>query len=210
MTTYATLQTDVAAWLARTDLTAQIPSFIRLCENEIRRVVRVLEMQVDATLTIPDTGQLALPADFLGFRHVAGSGVPDAEINYVSPDRFHELRINRSAFSGVIPKSFYTIESGNIILQPAPGSGETVDLDTSYFQAFPILTAPTDTNWLLTNHFDIYLYGSIRAAYEFIRNRELEDHYHTKFALMVKELHRSENRKMRSGGPKERRSVFAP
>lgn len=51
MTTYATLKSDIAGWLLRDDLTAAIPSFIRLAEAAIRRDVRIRQMLKVSTLT---------------------------------------------------------------------------------------------------------------------------------------------------------------
>jgi len=45
ITDYASLQAEVAGWLARADLTSQIPTFIQLAEARFNRDVRVREMQ---------------------------------------------------------------------------------------------------------------------------------------------------------------------
>ena len=44
LTTYAELQTAVANYLARTDLTSQIPDFIYIAETRLRRQLRINEM----------------------------------------------------------------------------------------------------------------------------------------------------------------------
>ena len=41
---YATLQTTIASYLARNDLTATIPEFIRLAENRLSRDLRIRQM----------------------------------------------------------------------------------------------------------------------------------------------------------------------
>ena len=48
-TTYATLQATIASYLARTDLTVQIPEFIRLAENRLVRDLRIRQMIKVAT-----------------------------------------------------------------------------------------------------------------------------------------------------------------
>lgn len=48
---YATLQAAVAAWLARADLTSQIPTFIQLAEADLNRQVRTRQMQTLVTGT---------------------------------------------------------------------------------------------------------------------------------------------------------------
>ena len=46
ITNYTTLQSTIADYLARTDLTAQIPTFIQLCENRLRRDLRLILVTV--------------------------------------------------------------------------------------------------------------------------------------------------------------------
>ena len=49
LTNYSDLKTSVANYLARTDLTDQIPDFIRLAEYRMRREVRIRQMLKSAT-----------------------------------------------------------------------------------------------------------------------------------------------------------------
>ena len=65
-TTYTALKASVAAYLARTDLTDQIPDFITFAENRLRRELRIRQMlkTVTATTTAAD-GTVGLPTDFL-------------------------------------------------------------------------------------------------------------------------------------------------
>ena len=49
--TYADLQTAIAAWVNRTDLTAVIPDFVTLAEERMNRHLRVRQMEVAMPLT---------------------------------------------------------------------------------------------------------------------------------------------------------------
>lgn len=204
MTDYATLQTRIAQRAHRSSLTALVPSFIQTAEQMINRKVRVMEMQQSGTLTVPAAGSVALPDRFLGFRHVAlsiAAGLGNtAECNYMPPDQFHEKRINSTIFSGSTRDAFYTIEGGNVLLLPTPASGNTSVLDVSYWQGFPTLDGVTNTtNWLLTNHFNIYLWAALADLYDHTQDVAAEAKYMGKFEYDVNELHRSERRKARSG-----------
>ena len=64
---YSNLQTSIANWLARDDLTVEIPDFIALCEAEFNRELRIRSMETTETVTI-DAEQEALPTGFLGVR----------------------------------------------------------------------------------------------------------------------------------------------
>lgn len=48
---YSTLQAGIAAWLARADLSSQIPTFIQLGEARINRELRSRQMQTLVTGT---------------------------------------------------------------------------------------------------------------------------------------------------------------
>ncbi len=67
ITTYSELQSAVADWLNRSDLTARIPDFITLAETRINRDLRAREQQVIATANV-DTPFFAIPGDFLEFK----------------------------------------------------------------------------------------------------------------------------------------------
>ena len=43
---YNSLKQTIAGYLARTDLTAQIPDFIELAETRLRRVLRLLHLMM--------------------------------------------------------------------------------------------------------------------------------------------------------------------
>ena len=52
LTNYADLQATIAQYLARSDLTDQIPTFIRLAEDRLRRELRIRPMLKVATATL--------------------------------------------------------------------------------------------------------------------------------------------------------------
>ena len=68
-TNYATLKTTIANYLARTDLTDQIPEFIRLAEDRLRRDLRIRPMLKVATAsTTAGDATVSLPSDFLAMK----------------------------------------------------------------------------------------------------------------------------------------------
>jgi hypothetical protein len=78
ISTYAELQTAVANFLARSDLTAQIPDFIALAEGRMSRELetRSQEKRATATLTTGDEF-IALPTDMREIREVKLKHKPD-------------------------------------------------------------------------------------------------------------------------------------
>ena len=68
-TSYTTLKSTIADYLARSDLTTQIPDFIRLAEERLRRDLRIRQMLKVATAnTIADDSTVSLPSDFLAMK----------------------------------------------------------------------------------------------------------------------------------------------
>jgi hypothetical protein len=159
ISTYAELQTAVQNWLDNTNTlpAARVEEFIALAEADINRRLRTREMLTTATGTTATT--ITLPADYGsmlslsvtegGYEHVLAQMDADAAIE---------------AYYGYgtgIPQHF-VVEGGVIRLYPAPGGAQTYTL--RYYARVPALTALAPTNWLLTAHPDVYLFGSLVQA----------------------------------------------
>jgi hypothetical protein len=145
--TYAELKTAVANWLHRSDLTTQIPDFIALCEADVRRDLRVREMEDSTSVALTST-ELALPTGFLEARQVT---LKDIVVDYVLPQQFTPISDDTTYQ--------YTVKGTNFVFQTTSG---TVKVD--FYKGFAAFSADGDTNWLLTNHPDAYLFGSLAWA----------------------------------------------
>ena len=65
-TNYSDLKTEIANYLGRSDLTSQIPTFIRLAEERLARDLRTRHMlKVSQATMTADDSTVALPSDFL-------------------------------------------------------------------------------------------------------------------------------------------------
>ena len=88
-TSYTDLKSTVADYLARSDLTTQIPDFITLAENRLRRDLRLRQMlKVVTTAMTAGDGTVALPSDFLAMRDLHLETNPVSAIEYQSPSNF--------------------------------------------------------------------------------------------------------------------------
>ena len=172
--TYSSLQTAVTDWLARADLTTNIPDFILLFENEVNRSLRVRQMEAVTALTpLTTSGDYSLPSDYLTRRRVTWTGTPNRVLEYVAPDILYTLHpiINNVNDTAGIP-SMFTIERNSFIVRPLDAgstSTSTSLIELDYYQQIPALASQgsTGTNWLLTNWPDIYLAGAMTEAYVF-------------------------------------------
>src|SRR3569833_4709674 len=113
LATYADLQTQVATWLHRDDLTAYIPDFITLFEAAAARRLRVRPMETTATLT-PSSGSVALPTDYLAWRRLTWTGSTRVDLSYVHPTILQPY----FADTPVDTPSMFTIEGSNILIRP--------------------------------------------------------------------------------------------
>jgi hypothetical protein len=153
--TYSGLQTEVASYLGRSDLTDKIKTFVALAEKRFNRELRlrIMETKNDALVTVAGTSYVALPSDFREMRQVSVSGNLPTMLSYITPD---QLTV-RLADTGK-PDS-YTVIGEKLYFAPVPDAVYTLSL--TYYAAVAALSDAAPTNALLTNHPDIYLYGAL-------------------------------------------------
>jgi hypothetical protein len=71
LSTFSELKTEIADYLDRSDLTSQIPTFIRLAEARMNRGLRIRLMETVKVITaIPDIKRYPLPSDYLQLRTI--------------------------------------------------------------------------------------------------------------------------------------------
>lgn len=153
--TYTDLQAELGNWLDHSLFSARYPTFIHLFEATANRKLRVKEMEALATLTPAVDGTVALPSDYLAYRRCTWTGSARNELRYVQPSYLQAAYPTRPAD---VPR-FFSIE--NLTLKVMPLDSTPVEL--GYFQKIPTL-ASNPTNWLLTAHPDLYLFGSMVEA----------------------------------------------
>lgn len=202
MTTYATLKSDIAGWVLRDDLTSAIPTFVRLAEASIRRDVRVRAMIRTNTLTL--TAQSTpLPEDYLEMVRVVRDAASDWALSYMPPEALYSNTVYRD--SGT--PAFYTVEGTDFVTAP-DGTGS--DLLLSYYRAFTALSNDTDTNWLLTNAYDIYLYGALTHAAPYIKDDERVALWNAGYNNAVTMVNRADRRSAFAGAPLAIKAVSGP
>jgi hypothetical protein len=154
---FATLESDIADWLARSDLTAVIPSFIRLAEDKFYRKLRLRAQESEVTLTVGATTpeRIDFPADFLKVITLM-SGL--CKLNYVT--RYTESN------------SLSNTQYSTFGFQGLVGPNVDAELDLKYYARLPALTAvpPNDVNWIVQNAYDIYLYGALLEATPYLQD----------------------------------------
>lgn len=162
ISTYSELQTAIANWLDRTDLTTRIPEFISLAEAKFIRKVNHWRMEKRATITtIAGTNSIEVPSDYLSMRVLKLNTDPVNVLEFLPPSIFYEGNTSNGT------PTHYTVQGDQLLLYPTPDSEYTVEMG---YYGFDVLSDSNTTNWLLTNYPDIYLYGSCLQAEGYIMN----------------------------------------
>jgi len=195
-TSYADLQTTIAGYLARSDLTTQIPDFIRLAETRLRRDLRIRQMLKSVTTaTVAADSTVELPSDFLEVRDFVIVGNPVQSLDYYSPSAFN--RNTRTWESGK-PKS-YTVLANDFQLSPVPDAVYTAQL--FYFAAPEFLSGTNTSNVFLANTPDALLYGALLEAEPYLMNDARINTWGTMFDRAMASITRSDEQGQYSGVP---------
>lgn len=164
---YTDLTNAIPAYLfGRSDLTANIPDFITLCEAQLNRRLRVRQMEGRFTSTLTaGNAYLGAPSNMISFRRLALTSInPTQLLQYVTPDEMYALWNDTSDQDTPVN---YTIIGSEIQFGPLPDQNYTIEGD--YYSQIPGLQA-NSTNWLMTAYPDIYIFGTLRQAAPFIGN----------------------------------------
>jgi hypothetical protein len=195
-TSYSELKTTIAGYLARTDLTTQIPDFIRLAELRLRRDLRIRQMLKSVTTaTVASDSTVELPSDFLEVRDFVVVGNPVRPLNYYSPSAF-----NRNTRTWEIGKPVdYTVLANDFQLAPIPDSVYTLKM--FYFAAPVFLSDSNTSNAFLANTPDALLYGALLEAAPYLMDDARINTWGTMFDRAMASITRSDEQGQYSGVP---------
>ena len=168
--TYAQLQTEIANWLDRTDLTSQIPTFIELAEASFNRTIRAPDM-ITKNDSYSISGQYnTLPSDTLEIIRIVVDVQPVIVLEYLTPQDLSELR---GELTGTGKPYYFTLVGGSSNqLEVLRSPDQTYTSSIIYYTRIPALTDSATTNWLLTANPDIYLFGALVEAEPYLKNDE--------------------------------------
>lgn len=159
---YTDLKATVASYLARADLTSEIPDFILMAEAKMNRLLKAQSMETKSAAFSINAEYVNVPTDFIEARNFyITSTSPDRVLRYMTPDQMTE------AYDASGECSYYSVVGGQFRFAPPPAAIYTATL--IYYIKIPAM-ASNATNWLLTAHPDAYLYGSLLEAESRIQN----------------------------------------
>ena len=194
ISTYSELNTAVANWLDRDDLTDRRPEFIALCEARFNRLLRIRAMEYKQTAsTVAGQRNLALPTGFIQMRNLQMNASPIVPMQYVTPEIYD--RLYGSTSTGT--PEMYTIIADEMQLGPIPASAQTIEM--LFYKKFNALTIVDTTNWMITNAPDVYLYGCLLEAEPFIMNDPRVQLWATAFKQAITDMQEQDNKDRHSG-----------
>ena len=196
LATYSDLKTTVANYLARTDLTTQIPDFIRFAELRLRRELRIRQMlkSVTTTTTSGDS-TVALPSDFLEVRDFYVSTNPIQPLTFSSPAIFSR---NTNTTQSGKPLN-YTILASEFKLSPVPDT--TYTLEMLYYAAPVFMDDSNSSNAFMANAPDALLYAALLEAEPYLMNDARINTWGSLYDRAITTLTKSDESSQYSGVP---------
>lgn len=163
ISTYSELQTAVSNWMVRSDLAGSAAEFITLAESRLTRKLPLREMWTTAPLTgAVDARTIALPTDYVeaAFLKLTTDG---GRADPITPYTVDTLPYTQTSGS----PCGWAVDGATIALDRPCDQAHTFDF--RYRQRFS-LSDGSPTNWLLTNHPDVYLAAVLMWGGAFVKN----------------------------------------
>lgn len=196
-TTWSGLKTSVRSWMAEisTDSISEerLEECIAFAERHFQRSIFTPDRESALSITA-DAQVEALPSDFWGFKSPPYlDSSPDVILQKLTPD---DLRATYPTTATGTP-SHYAIEGENILFGPTPSSSQTIK--GTYYATITPLNSTDTTNWLLTDHPDLYLAGAMYYAHLFLMDEQRALLFKSKMELFIDEINKSGRRRSNSG-----------
>jgi len=208
--TYDEIVNTSLSYADRQDLavTSRVDLFMRMVESRINRLLVIEDMSIRYAFPEPNpnNGRYDLPLDFSAMRDIA-------IVNSLTPtDRLTLSLINSeqmNAATGIINvdnsmKHFYQILNNQVVIQPLITDGLKY-LEMVYYGNIIPLTATVVTNWISTNHPDLYINGILVEINAFVKDAEASAMWDMRFKQVIGELTDADNVLVYSGNPLQTR-----
>ena len=203
ISTYAELQTAAANWLDRTDLGTRIPEFIDLAESTFNRTIRNRQMITKNDSYSLDSRYVNLPTDTLEVIRIVVDVTPQITLQYLTPE---EIAERRNSSSTGRPQYFTVVGGSTNQIELLRSPDETYTSSILYYTKIPALSDSATTNWLLTSHPDIYLFGTLVEAEPYLKNDERMPMWSARLGKALQELKLQGEREMHTGSSLRMRS----
>jgi len=162
ITNYATLQTAIADYLARDDLTSWLPNFIENTERKLYRTLNLRNEETALSVSI-SSGTATVPTDFKALKFAYYASSPTTLLQWMPVEDLYRKYPTRS---GSNTPCAISREGSSFIFGPYPADGT---LNGIYYAKQDLLQ-DTDPSWYASNAPEVLLYGSLVEAGQFIQD----------------------------------------
>jgi len=195
LSTYSELQTSIAKYLNRNDLTDNIPDFITLTEGKLNRDLLIRASVVRAeTTTTSGTAFYNLPSDIIELKNITrDTSSASFALSYLS------LESASREYGGVssgFPRAYSSV-GDTIKLLPTPDAAYTIGIN--YYQKLVALSDSNTSNIILENYPDLYLFGSCFEGALFLNDTEQSQRFGGIYAKVLQDVMLLEDRAEYSG-----------
>lgn len=157
------LVATVAEYLQRSNLNDKIPLFIKLANARIGKLLQKMPDQIALPYSlVPAAGthRISLPSDFGVMIRATYGGKP---MNYVAPEA---LDMERNG----LDNNEFTHNGKDFFLQTRVDGQKTLSI--YYYEKLQGISEYNESNWVLEEHPQVYLYATLLEAVTYIKDME--------------------------------------
>ena len=195
ITSYTTLISAVKTYLNRSDISdAQVKEFISLAEASFNRVLRTRN-QIKRSTSDVSTQFVTMPTDLLELYNIQLNSNPIVRLEQVSLSAMDSLKAASSTAGK--PRNF-AITGSDLEFYPSPDA--TYEIEVIYYSTIEALSDSNADNFLITNHPDIYCFGTLVQAEPWLMNDERIGVWGSFLGKAIEELRISDERSQTESG----------
>jgi hypothetical protein len=194
ITDYASLKTTVADYLHRSDMSDDaLSTFVQLGESRLNRKLRLLQQEATEDLSLSAAAsEVALPTKWIETIDVYYAD----DKRRIMPQNIKGLNSQKSYDTTTGRPYLYATSNGKMLFEIVADAAYSITID--HFEKWDIST--DDTNWLLTNAPDAYLYAALLEAKAYIKNMQDVTLWSQGLQASIDDLNQLDNRTRRNAG----------
>lgn len=168
ISSYSTLLTEVASWLARGDLTSAIPGFVQNWEEKFLRQPKNFGPWMETALSVAISTTAAVPSDYRALKIAYLNGQSNRPL---VPSSLEQVLMAYPRASGAGQPKWIARDGANFVFGPVPSGSYT--LNGTYYAKPTLLrnfAADAAAHFLIVNAPDLLLYGALLEAQPYLMN----------------------------------------
>lgn len=186
ITTYSELQTAIAQWLHRTDLTSVIPDFIELTEEKLNRYLRTKDNELALSPTAIVNNRVTIPATAVAIKSLWLDGYEGSPLTAQTLET-----VIANGTQGLA--AMYAWQGTELVFD---GTGT---VEGVLYQEIPALTISNTSNWVLASAPSLYLFGALFEANLYVKSMDEAMMWKSRFDQVLAEVNSASAQGLYSG-----------